>query len=77
MVLLAKAIAMEPTIKEPKIILVTDRVNLDTQIYKTFSNCQINLTQAKSGAHLIEILKTAKETVIASTIFKFETAAKN
>ena len=75
MVFLAKAIAMEPKITEPKIILVTDRVNLDTQIYKTFDNCQIDLTRAKSGAHLIEILKTAKETVIASTIFKFDSAA--
>ena len=75
MVLLAKAIAMEHRITEPKIILITDRVNLDAQIYKTFDNCNINLTRAKSGTHLINILKTSKETVIASTIFKFDSAA--
>ena len=77
MVFLAKAIAMEPDITEPKIILITDRVNLDAQIYKTFDNCNINLTRAKSGTHLINILKTSKETVIASTIFKFDSAGNS
>ena len=75
MVLLAKAIAQEPKIKQPKIILVTDRVNLDEQIYKTFNNCQVQLTKATSGTHLIEILKSAKETVTATTIFKFDSAS--
>jgi len=74
MVMLAKAIAMEPQIKEPKVILVTDRVNLDSQIYKTFQNCQVPLERAKSGSHLIEILKSNKATVIATTIFKFDAA---
>ena len=75
MVMLAKAIAMEPSIKEPKIILVTDRIDLDQQIYKTFQNCQVPLTQAKSGSHLIEILQSHKETIIATTIFKFDAAS--
>ena len=75
MVFLAKAIAQEPKIKEPKVILVTDRVNLDEQIYKTFNNCQVQLTKATSGTHLIEILKSAKETVTATTIFKFDSAS--
>ena len=75
MVMLAKAIAMEPHIKEPKVILVTDRVNLDEQIYKTFQNCQVPLTQAKSGANLIKILQSHKATVVATTIFKFDAVA--
>ncbi|MDE0119816.1 MAG: HsdR family type I site-specific deoxyribonuclease [Bdellovibrionales bacterium] len=75
MVMLAKAIAMESKITEPKVILVTDRVNLDEQIYKTFQNCQIPLTQAKSGTNLVEILQSYKTTVIATTLFKFETVA--
>ena len=77
MVMLAKAIALEPKIKEPKIILVTDRVNLDEQIYKTFQNCQVPLTQAKSGLHLIEILQSYKATVITTTMFKFDTVANS
>ena len=77
MVMLAKVIAMEPQIKDPKVILVTDRVNLDEQIYKTFQNCQIPLTQAKSGVNLVEILQSYKSTVIATTAFKFETVANS
>ncbi|MDE0092034.1 MAG: HsdR family type I site-specific deoxyribonuclease [Oligoflexia bacterium] len=77
MVMLAKAIAMEEKIREPKIILITDRVNLDEQIYKTFDNCQVPLTQAKSGANLVEILQSYKSTVIATTAFKFETVANS
>ena len=75
MVMLAKAIAMEPHIREPKVILVTDRVNLDEQIYKTFQNCQVPLTQAKSGSNLIKILQSHKATVVATTIFKFDAVA--
>lgn len=77
MVMLAKAIAMEEKIAEPKVILITDRVNLDEQIYKTFQNCQIPLTQATSGANLVEILSSYKATVIATTAFKFETVANS
>ena len=77
MVMLAKAIAMESTIKDPKVILVTDRVNLDEQIYKTFQNCQVPLIQAKSGANLIEILQSHRATVIATTIFKFDAVANS
>ena len=75
MVMLAKAIAMEPKITEPKVILITDRVNLDEQIYKTFDNCQVPLTQATSGTNLVEILQSYKTTVIATTVFKFDTVA--
>ena len=77
MVMLAKAIAMESKITEPKVILITDRVNLDEQIYKTFDNCQVPLTQAKSGTNLVEILQSYKATVIATTAFKFETVANS
>ena len=77
MVMLAKAIVMEKKIKEPKVILITDRVNLDEQIYKTFDNCQVPLKKATSGANLVEILKSYKSTVIATTIFKFDTVANS
>ncbi|MBC6415626.1 MAG: type I restriction endonuclease subunit R [Bdellovibrionales bacterium] len=77
MVMLAKSIAMDPKIKNPKIVLITDRKHLDTQIYKTFQNCQISLKKAKNGPHLVELLKSSKATVIATTIFKFETVIKS
>jgi type I restriction enzyme, R subunit len=39
MVMLAQAIAMEPSIRNPKIVLVTDRTDLDNQITGTFRKC--------------------------------------
>ena len=77
MVMLAKSIIMEPSIKEPKVILLTDRVNLDDQIYKTFNNCQVCLEKASSGTNLIQHLRSYKSTVIATTIFKFDTVANS
>lgn len=75
MVMLAKSIAMESQIREPKIVLITDRVDLDEQIYRTFQNCQVPLKQAGSGSDLIEILESNKAAVIATTIFKFDKVA--
>lgn len=77
MVMLAKAIVMDTNIKDPKIILVTDRVNLDTQIYETFKHCQVSLEKATTGESLIKLLQSHKATVIATTIFKFDTVAKH
>ena len=39
MVMLAKAIALEASITDPRIVLVTDRVDLDDQIWGTFRSC--------------------------------------
>ena len=39
MVMLAKSLALEPAILNPIILLVTDRVDLDEQIWKTFLHC--------------------------------------
>ena len=46
MVMLAKALVLEPSIPNAKIVLVTDRVDLDDQIYKTFHACGNKLKQA-------------------------------
>ena len=77
MVMLAKSILMEHSIKEPKLILVTDRINLDDQIYNTFDNCQVRPKKASSGADLIQLLQSYKSTIIATTIFKFDTVANS
>ena len=36
MVMLAKALALHPAIPNPRVIIVTDRVDLDDQIWRTF-----------------------------------------
>ncbi|MEP1788160.1 HsdR family type I site-specific deoxyribonuclease [Reichenbachiella sp.] len=50
MVMLAQLIATDPNIKNPKIILVTDRIDLDDQITETFKKCQIPVENAEKGA---------------------------
>ncbi|EKE02609.1 MAG: hypothetical protein ACD_20C00357G0032 [uncultured bacterium] len=74
MVMLAKAIALESNIIDPKIILVTDRVDLDDQIYKTFHQCGKNPEKATSGNDLIELIEKDKESIITVLIDKFMAA---
>ncbi|MCP4266829.1 MAG: type I restriction endonuclease subunit R [Candidatus Brocadiaceae bacterium] len=74
MVMLAKSIALKPGIDDYKIILVTDRIDLDDQIYKTFFHCGKELEQARTGKHLIEMIEGHKECIITTIIDKFEAA---
>lgn len=74
MVMLAESLALERTIDDYKIILVTDRVDLDDQIYKTFHHCGTQPVQAKTGKHLAELLRDNKARIITTVIDKFELA---
>jgi type I restriction enzyme R subunit len=74
MVMLAEAIALEGGIDNYKIILVTDRVDLDDQIYRTFHHCGTVPVQTKSGKHLAELLRDNKARIITTVIDKFELA---
>jgi len=76
MVMIAKSIALEPTIKNPKIIIVTDRKDLDKQISDTFKSCGKTTVRATTGIHLIELLKSPKEIIITTVINKFEAVLK-
>ena len=74
MVMLAEALALERSIDDFKIILVTDRVDLDDQIYKTFHHCGTQPVQAKTGKHLVQLLMDNKARIITTVIDKFEIA---
>lgn len=74
MVMLANGLAMEPDLDDFKIVLVTDRVDLDDQIYKTFRHCGTNPEQAKTGKHLSDLLQSHKQRIITTIIDKFEAA---
>lgn len=76
MVLLGKALALDESITNPRIVIVTDRIDLDEQITKTFHQCGKDPQQAKTGAHLIELLRDERVAVITTVLFKFEAAAK-
>jgi type I restriction enzyme R subunit len=76
MVMLATAIAEDPKIAQRKIVLVTDRVDLDDQIWKTFHHCGLEPVRARTGRHLAELLENPKHPVITTVIDKFEAATK-
>ena len=76
MVMLSKALALEKGIARPRVVIVTDRVDLDRQIWKTFLNCGKNVQKAGSGNQLVELLKDSAVEVITSVIDKFETGTR-
>ena len=76
MVMLAQLIAMDPNIKNPKILLVTDRVDLDDQITETFKKCGKPVKNANTGRHLVELLSDKDDAIITTIIHKFEAAVK-
>ncbi|XOV66344.1 MAG: type I restriction endonuclease subunit R [Fluviicola sp.] len=76
MVMLSKALALEASIKHPRVLVVTDRVSLDKQIFKTFIKCGKDAKKAASGSHLIELLQDKGNEIITTIIDKFQTATK-
>lgn len=76
MVMLAQAIAMDKAILNPKIVLVTDRVDLDSQITGTFRKCGIAVQNATTGQGLANLLTGNGDAVITTLIHKFDTAVR-
>lgn len=76
MVLLAQAIAMDEQIPNSRIVLVTDRKDLDEQITKVFLKCGKKVLNATTGTILTELLEDGPDAVITTIINKFETAVK-
>ncbi len=77
MVMLAQLIATHPDIKNPKIVLVTDRIDLDDQITDTFKKCQLPVDNAQTGKHLVNLLSSSADSVITTLIHKFEAAVNH
>lgn len=76
MVMLAQAIAMEKSIRNPKIVLVTDRTDLDKQISDTFRKCGRFVENASTGQRLVELLQSKSDAVVTTIINKFAAAMK-
>ncbi|HQL69379.1 MAG TPA: HsdR family type I site-specific deoxyribonuclease, partial [Bacteroidales bacterium] len=74
MVMLAQQIAMHPDIKNPKILLVTDRIDLDDQITNTFKKCGRPVVNAKTGRQLADLIESNTAEIITTVINKFEAA---
>jgi len=71
----AGRIIREPAMENPTLVVLTDRNDLDDQLFGTFSRCNDLLrqppVQAESRAHLRELLSVAAGGVVFSTIHKF------
>ncbi len=76
MVMLAQLLASSEDILNPKILLVTDRVDLDDQISDTFKKCQKEVHQASSGSNLVKLIEDNDDAIITTVINKFEAAVK-
>jgi type I restriction enzyme R subunit len=76
MVMLAKYILMEMTDCHPRVVIVTDRKELDGQIAATFAHTRLNPARATSGRHLVDLVNSGKADVITSIINKFNTAER-
>lgn len=76
MVMLAKYILMELASCNPRVVIVTDRKELDGQIANTFTHTRLNPARATSGRHLVDLVKSGKADVITTIINKFNTAER-
>ncbi len=76
MVMLGRALALDPGIVNPRLIIVTDRDDLDKQIKDTFKSCDLEPRRATSGADLLQLIR-GKAPLITTIINKFDTALRN
>ncbi|MDP4013483.1 MAG: HsdR family type I site-specific deoxyribonuclease [Candidatus Nanopelagicales bacterium] len=71
----AGRVIREPAMENPTLVVLTDRNDLDDQLFGTFSRCAALLrqppVQAGSRAHLRELLSVAAGGVVFTTIHKF------
>jgi type I restriction enzyme R subunit len=71
----AGRIIREPAMENPTVVVLTDRNDLDDQLFGTFSRCKDLLrqppVQAESRAHLRQLLSVAAGGVVFTTIQKF------
>lgn len=85
MVMLSKMIRRTKGLNDNMIVVITDRIDLDKQIYKTFTGCfpsgyseaKSNLDKILTRAETIEelktLLKSGQPKIIMTTIHKFQT----
>jgi len=71
----AGRVVLHPAMQNPTLIVLTDRNDLDEQLFGTFARCKELLRQspeqARDRAHVRELLKVAAGGVVFTTIQKF------
>ncbi len=74
MVMLARALATDSGIVNPRIVLVTDRDDLDIQLGNTFRTCGLEPETANSGRNLLELISENRASLITTLVHKFDKA---
>ena len=69
MVWLAKSIL--ETIPNARVLIITDRTELDEQIEQVFMGVNENIKRTQSGAHLLQVLSNSAERLVCSLVHKF------
>lgn len=77
MVYITKKLMEDKEIQNPQVVIVTDRVDLDKQIHKTFNRIGVEAARATTGNNLTELIKNEKIRVITTVVNKFETVVKS
>lgn len=76
MVMLTKRILADKAIHNARFVLVCDRLNLVKQLRDNFIHTGMEPSEATTGKGLITLLQAKGETIIATTVNKFEIAAR-
>jgi type I restriction enzyme R subunit len=76
MIWLARNLALDQDIPNPRIVLVTDRKDLDKQLKNTFAACGLDPQRAKTGRDLLELVSEQKAGIVTTLIHKFDKALK-
>lgn len=72
MVFAAQKLRMIPELRNPTVVIVDDRIDLETQVTATFSVSNIpNLTSASSKEDLLAFFRGDMRKILITTIFKF------
>ena len=78
MVFAAQKLRKAPELKSPTVIILVDRIDLDTQITGTFSAADVaNVVTTDSISELHDLLEKGTRKIIITTIYKFRDARPN
>lgn len=77
MVMLARYLLSEMAEVHPQLLVITDRIELDSQIHKTFNHSRLKAERATSGKNLVELINNNGADIITSLVHKFDTASRH
>ncbi|MGM0587118.1 MAG: type I restriction endonuclease subunit R [Bacteroidota bacterium] len=75
MIMMSKNLTLADDLDHHRIILVTDRTDLDEQLTNTFKSCGKEITRARTGKHLGELIEDRGEQNVSTIINKFKAAS--